>query len=63
MLVVLGNPSPSHVLTAIGNREQELQGALRITFGKDNTKEDVDYLVRNLVQIVKRSIGQKHLIK
>ena len=42
------------MLVAIGNDEEELTGALRVTFGLDNTKEDVDYLVKNLSQIVKQ---------
>ena len=47
------NPMPSNVLTAIGLKQEFLDGALRFSFGKDNTKEDVDYLVQNLQQIVK----------
>ena len=48
-----GSTAPSHVLVAIGTEMEYLQGSLRITFGKENTKEDVDYLVNNLKQIVK----------
>lgn len=44
--------SPSHVLTAIGLPSELSKGALRLTFGDYNTKEDVDYLVENLVRIV-----------
>ena len=29
-----------------------LGGALRTTFGEENTKEDIDYLVENLVTIL-----------
>ena len=47
-----GDPKPSHVLTAIGLDEQTAKSALRITFGEDNTVEDVDYLLDNLVRIV-----------
>lgn len=47
-----GNPSPSHVLMAIGVNSKMAKGALRVTFGMENTKEDVDYLVENLIQIV-----------
>ena len=49
-----GNMNPSHVLTAIGLPDNLSKGALRITFGEENTKEDVDYLIRCLVNIVKR---------
>lgn len=41
-------PSPSHVLSAIGLREDLIKGALRVTFGEFNTKEEVDYLVEHL---------------
>lgn len=43
---------PSHVLRAIGLNEDDLQSSVRITFGKFNTKDDVDYLIENLTQIV-----------
>lgn len=44
---------PSHVLTAIGLKPEFLQGSLRTTFGAENTKEEIDYLVENLKKIVK----------
>ena len=44
--------SPSHVLTAIGLPSELSKGALWLTFGDYNTKEDVEYLVENLVRIV-----------
>lgn len=44
--------SPSHVLTAIGLPSELSKDALRLTFGDYNTKEDVEYLVENLVRIV-----------
>ena len=44
---------PSHVLTAIGLTSEYAEGTLRVTFGDENTKEDVEYLVENLTQIVK----------
>ncbi|MBR1803189.1 MAG: cysteine desulfurase NifS [Clostridia bacterium] len=49
-----GSEAPSHVLTAIGLKPELAQGALRITFGKDNTVEDVNYLVNKIVQIIKK---------
>lgn len=48
-----GDSKPSHVLTAIGLSNELEKGALRITFGDSNTKEDVDYLIENLISIVK----------
>lgn len=47
------NPEPSNVLTAIGLEKEYLDGTLRFSFGKDNTKEDVDYLISKLVEIIK----------
>ena len=47
-----GNSNPSHVLTAIGLEREKAKGTLRITFGDENTKQDVDYLVSSLVVIV-----------
>ena len=48
-----GSSMPSHVLTAIGLTSEYAEGTLRVTFGDENTKEDVEYLVENLTQIVK----------
>lgn len=47
-----GESSPSHVLTAIGVSPDIAKGSLRVTFGKDNTKEDVDYLINSLEEII-----------
>ncbi len=48
-----GNAAPSHVLTAIGLPANLANGTLRVTFGKDNTMEDVNFLVENLQTILK----------
>ena len=48
-----GSSMPSHVLTAIGLTSEYAEGTLRVTFGDENTKEDVEYLVENLTQTVK----------
>lgn len=45
---------PSQVLSAIGLDEKEARSALRVTFGEFNTKEEVDYLVKNLEIAVKK---------
>ena len=45
---------PSHVLLAIGLKHEEAHGSLLFTLGKQNTKEDVDYVVSALPDIVKR---------
>ena len=49
-----GSLDPSHVLLAIGLPHEIARSSLRITIGKYNTKEEVDYLVENLVEIVNR---------
>lgn len=46
------NPMPSHVLTAIGLDENLSNSTLRISFGKDNQKDDVDFLIDNLKKII-----------
>ena len=45
---------PSHVLTAIGTPPEEAHGSLRITLGKDNTEEDVDYFLEVIKPIVEK---------
>ena len=49
-----GSLNPSHVLLAIGLPHEIAHGSLRITIGKYNTKEEVDYLLNNLEEIVSR---------
>ena len=49
-----GSNKPSHVLVAIGLPQEVAYSSLRITFGEDNTKEDVDYLLEKLEEIVRR---------
>lgn len=47
-----GLPQLSHVLLAMGLSEDIASSALRITLGKENTKEDIDYFVDELEKIV-----------
>lgn len=49
-----GTQEPSHVLTAMGLTSDEAKGALRTTFGEDNTFEDVDFLVECLKGFVNK---------
>ena len=49
-----GSSAPSHVLASIGLSDELARSSLRVTFGEDNTKEDVDYLVENLYEIVQK---------
>jgi len=39
---------PSHVLTAMGLSEKQARGSVRISFGKDNTEEDVIFAAKAL---------------
>lgn len=47
-----GSTEPSHVLVSIGLKPEYLQGSLRTTFGYENTKEDIDYLLSSLKEII-----------
>ena len=47
-----GSLDPSHVLLAIGLPHEIAHGSLRLSLGLDNTMEDVDYIVKNLIEIV-----------
>jgi cysteine desulfurase len=40
-------------LLAIGLPREYLEGTIRITLGEDNEKEDVEYLIKSLMEIVK----------
>ena len=45
---------PSHVLMALGLKEVEAHGSLRISLGKENTKNDIDYAVKSIKEVVER---------
>ena len=47
-----GSLDPSHVLLAIGLPHEIAHGSLRMTLGADTTKEDIDYTVDQLKEIV-----------
>lgn len=49
-----GTAEPSHVLLAMGLKEKYIQSALRVSFGMDNTIEDVKYLVEKIKLCVER---------
>ena len=49
-----GKLTSSHVLTEIGVPKIFEKGSLRITIGKGNTKEEVDYLIDSLIEIVRK---------
>ena len=54
-----GSLEPSHVLFATGLKPEEAQGSLRITLGRDNTHEDVEYLLEKLPPIIE-SLRKTH---
>jgi cysteine desulfurase len=52
-----GSLEPSHVLTAMGLPLELARGSLRLTVGKDNTREEIDYVLEILPDIVSRLRG------
>lgn len=49
-----GSLEPSHVLLALGQSADLARGSLRITLGKENTEEEVEYLLKELVELVQQ---------
>ena len=49
-----GAVEPSHVLRAMGVPPEEAFGSLRLSLGRENTEEDVDYVLEVLPPIVER---------
>lgn len=49
-----GSIDASQVLLAIGLDENVAKSSIRVSIGKYNTKEDIDYLISNLKDIIKR---------
>lgn len=49
-----GSLDPSHVLLAIGLPHEIAHGSLRLTISHETTKEDMDYVIDHLKQIVER---------
>lgn len=49
-----GSLDPSHVLLAMGLIHEIAHGSLRISLGRDNTEEDIDYTLEVLPQIIAR---------
>lgn len=45
---------PSHVLTAIGLVPEYTHGSLRFSLGRENTEEDVDYVIKTLPKVIGR---------
>lgn len=47
-----GSLDPSHVLLAIGLPHEIAHGSLRLTLSEDNTKEEMDYVIEKIKEIV-----------
>jgi cysteine desulfurase len=47
-----GSLEPSPVIRAIGRNDELARGSIRVSFGKDNTDEDVDYVLEVLPRAV-----------
>lgn len=49
-----GSLDPSHVLLAMGICHEVAHGSIRMTLGRDNTKEDIEYVLSQFPVIVER---------
>lgn len=49
-----GTLEPSPVIRALGRDDELSRGAIRFSFGKDNTEEDIDYVVEVLPRVVEK---------
>jgi cysteine desulfurase len=49
-----GTLEPSPVIRALGRNEELARGAIRFSFGKDNTDEHVDYVLEVLPRVVEK---------
>ena len=47
-----GSLENSHVLKAMGLNDEELKGSFRISIGKDTTIEEIDYFLKNLIEVI-----------
>lgn len=49
-----GTLEPSPVIQALGRNDELARGAIRFSFGKDNSAEDVDYVLQVLARVVEK---------
>lgn len=56
-----GSLDPSHVLLAIGLPHEKAHGSLRLTLSEETTKEDIDFVVDKLKEIIERLRGMSPL--
>jgi cysteine desulfurase len=58
-----GSLEPSHVLLALGMSADLAHASLRLTLGRDNTEDDVDYVLRVLPELLGRLRSMPNLSK
>ena len=56
-----GSLDPSHVLLSIGLPHEIAHGSTRMTFSEDTTEEDIDYIAKNVPEIVSYLRGMSPL--
>lgn len=56
-----GSLDPSHVLLEIGLPHEKAHGSLRLTLSEDTTKEEIDFVVDKLKEIIERLRGMSPL--
>lgn len=56
-----GSLDPSHVLLAMGLKHEVAHGSVRMTLGRDNTEEDIRYVLEQLPPMVNRLRGMSPL--
>ena len=49
-----GTLEPSHVLRAMGIKDEIAQGSIRFSFSKSISKEDIDYVTDKVAEVVKK---------
>lgn len=49
-----GTLEPSHVLRAMGIKDEIAQGSIRFSFSKNISKEDIDYITDKVAEVVKK---------
>ena len=49
-----GSTDPSHVLTALGLPNEVARGSLRLTLGAENTKEEIDFVINQIIKNVEQ---------
>jgi cysteine desulfurase len=51
---ISGSTEPSHVIKALGKITDRPAAAVRFTLGKDNTEDEIDYVIKVFPDILKK---------